>query len=340
MRYPFRHPVASLAGLVIAALLLLGVAILSLQSWSYYHLRQARAASARYHDSEAEEHLRSCLWASPNNAEALLLAARTARREGVTEAAEQFLAQYERVRGSGDEQLLLERVLLEVQKGRLESVQAYCSRLIDERHRFAPLILEAIVQYFVRVFRLQDAEIALKKWREIDRNDPQAIYYQALCCELKDQNSEAREYLWQVLELDPQRDDARFRLAGLLIDAHEEATALPQLEHLRRLHPERTPILVELARCYTVLAQYENAEAVLSEALAREPNNREALAARGKLYMQWERVEEAEDYLRRAVELEPGNYSTRYQFFLCLSKLKKTDEADKTRARLETMEAD
>src|SRR5262249_12850281 len=150
--YPFRRPITFLAGLVIAILLGAGIGVLSLQAWGYYHLRKARTAVARYHNDEAEHHLRSCLWASPNNAEALLLAARIARREGSIELADQFLVHYERLRGPDDEQLLLERILLLVQEGHLDSVQSYCSRMIDDRHPFSPLILDAIVSYFVRAF--------------------------------------------------------------------------------------------------------------------------------------------------------------------------------------------
>jgi Tfp pilus assembly protein PilF len=157
---------------------------------------------------------------------------------------------------------------------------------------------------------------------------------------LKDQNDEAQGCLRQVLQIDPERDDARFRLAVLLIDGHLEGEAVPHLEYLQKRQPDRTQILVELARCYTVQGQYEQADTALSQVLAQDPNNREALAGRGKLYMQWERVEEAEKYLRLAVELDPGNYSARYQLYLCLSKLKKTEEADKQKARLETMEED
>ena len=340
LRYPFRHPVAFLSRLLIVAALVAAVAILSLQSWAYYHLRQARAASARYHNDEAEKHLRSCLWASPNNPEVLLLAARTARRAGAAEGAEQFLAQYERLRGPDDEQLVLERILLQVEKGHLESVASYCEQMVTDKHPFAPLILEAVAAYCIRAFRLQEAEIAVKKWQELAPRDTQAIYFEAMCYELKEQNAEARNCLWKVVELDPERADARFRLASLLIDAHEETEALPHLEYLHALHPERSPILVELARCYTVLGRNDQADAALTEVLDREPANREALAARGKLYMQEERLEEAESYLRQAVELDPGNYPVRYQLYLCLSKLKKNQEAEKTLARLESMEAD
>ncbi|HLW67423.1 MAG TPA: tetratricopeptide repeat protein [Gemmataceae bacterium] len=340
LRYPFRHPIAFFARLVVAVLLVVGVGVLGVQAWANYHLSKARMAVARYHNAEAHRHLRACLWAAPERPEALLLAARTARREEAFEIAEDFLARYERTRGPDDEQLLLERVLLQVGKGRLDSVQSYCTRLVDENHPFAPLILEAITAYFIRVFRLQDADVALKKWRELAPQDTQAIFCEAVCYELKEQNAEARKCFGQVLELDPERADARFRLAGLLIDAHEESEALPHLEYLHALEPEKPQVLVELARCCTVLGRYDQADAALGQVLDREPANREALAARGKLYMQWDRVEEAEGYLRRAVELDPGNYPTRYQLYLCLSRLKKNTEAEETLARLEAMEAD
>jgi tetratricopeptide (TPR) repeat protein len=258
----------------------------------------------------------------------------------VLEGAEQFLSQYERLRGPDDEQLVLERVLLQVEKGRMESVASYCDQMVKNNHPFAPLILEAVANYFIRALRLKDAEFIVKKWREIAPADAQAVFCQAVCSEMADQSDDARTYFRQVLEMDPQRHDARFRLVSLLIDTHEEREALPQLEYLYAVQPDKTPIQVELVRCYTVLGRFEEAETAAGRVLAHEPNNREALAARGRLYMQWDRVEEAEPYLRQAVELDPGNYPTRWQLYLCLSKLKKTEEAEKTLVRLEAMEAD
>ncbi len=47
----------------------------------------------------------------------------------------------------------------------------------------------------------------------------------------------------------------------------------------------------------------------------------------GKLALRQERAAEAETWLRQAAELAPHDYQTRYQFFLCLRRLGKDEEA-------------
>src|SRR5260370_10191313 len=77
--YPLRKPLRCLAIVVLLALTALGLTVAGRHLWTGHHLRAARSAAERYHNAEAEQHLRECLKVWPRDPEALLLAARTAR---------------------------------------------------------------------------------------------------------------------------------------------------------------------------------------------------------------------------------------------------------------------
>src|SRR4051812_20191274 len=78
---PWRKPRRSLAIVTLLTLTGLGLWVAGRYLWAGHHLRAARAAVARYHNAEAEQHLRACLSVWPKDPEVLLLAARTARRQ-------------------------------------------------------------------------------------------------------------------------------------------------------------------------------------------------------------------------------------------------------------------
>src|SRR5688572_22134587 len=99
--------------------------------YGHYQLRASRHAVERYHNREAREHLEACLAALPDNPEALLLAARTARRMRAFAEAEQFLDGYRRARGEDDD-LTLERVLLRAELGDVDAVSRFGQKLVSE----------------------------------------------------------------------------------------------------------------------------------------------------------------------------------------------------------------
>src|SRR5947209_2647050 len=71
----WRNPRRSLAIVALLALTGLGLWVTGHYLWAGYHLRAARSAVARYHNAEAEKHLRACLKVWPKDPEVLLLAA-------------------------------------------------------------------------------------------------------------------------------------------------------------------------------------------------------------------------------------------------------------------------
>jgi tetratricopeptide (TPR) repeat protein len=317
-----------------------GVVLIAAHVWAAFHLSAARSEADRYHNATAYLHLQKCLSVMPRNPEALLLAARVTRRVGALELTEQYLARYEQVRGSDDDDLLLEQMLLRIEKGQADEVSRFWQTRLEQNHPTAPLILEALTRNCLRTFRLQDAQRALKQWRHLEPDDPQALLLQGVLNELRQQVLDARASYRAVLEIDPDQDDARLRLTGLLVQLHQAQEALPHLDYLRRRQPDNLLVLVRQARCQDLLGNQDEAVAILDGLLADHPDHVEALTERAKLALRGKGSTEAEALLRQALEREPSSYDARFLLHQCLARQGKKAEAQECKARLDELEKD
>jgi len=160
--------VAALLGLVTAGL---APAIPHLHAW--YHFRAARSDLQRYHNPQAVRHLQACLHVWPADADALLLAARAARRARAYEQAERCLEKYQQVRGL-DEAGSFEQLLLSAERG-VDSVADRCRHHVEQDHPDTPLILEALTRGYLRQYQLPEARLCLDLWLQRQPDNPQAL---------------------------------------------------------------------------------------------------------------------------------------------------------------------
>jgi pentatricopeptide repeat protein len=322
-----------LAPVAVAAIIL----VINLQAW--YHFRSARECLEKYHDTEAREHLQACLDTWPRDADALLLAARAARRLGKYPEAEGFLNRYQGIRGP-DEDLTLEGALLRAERGEVDAVRDYCRLLVKQKHADTPLILEAQARGYLRQFRLADAMDCLQEWLKRQPNNAQALYLKGNLLEENMNRREAIASYRRALQVDPEHDWARTKLAVSLLDLAQAPEALPHLKYLLRRQPHRPLLRVYLARCYVQLGRVEKAEKVLDEVLAARPHLAEALAERGSLALQRGQSRAAETWLRQAAALEPTNFQVNYRLSQALLKNGKSAEARKLQKRVKQIEND
>jgi tetratricopeptide (TPR) repeat protein len=319
-------------GRVLAVLGLLG--LISLGGWllsqaclAEYHLRAARRAVERGHNLQAQYHLLCCLAVRPRQAEAVLLAARVARRVGSFDTAGQMLDRYQELAGN-DEELVLERVLLRAARGEVDEVRAFCRARIDGGHPSAPLVREAVAAGLVQVYRLQEAETTLREWLEDEPGSTQALLLQGTLEELRMQFSAALSCYRQVLDLDPEHDEARLRLVDILIQQSNGHEALPHAEYLRRQWPDNPPqVRLRLAQALGLLNRQDEARDILDDLLRHIPSYAAALEERGKLALRAGDSARAEPLLREAVSLDPSALNARYQLAQALRFNRKPDLA-------------
>jgi tetratricopeptide (TPR) repeat protein len=329
--------------LAVTALLVLiglGAAFAGTQWWALRHYRAARAEMGRYHTAVARGHLEEYLKVWPRDPDALLLAARAARRSATYDAAELFLARAEKA-GARPEDVVLERLLLRAERGEVDEVRPFCRALLDGDGPDAPLALEAVARGLLRTYRLQDALAVLDRWQQLQPDNTQALFLRGLAYDHLDRRHDALTAFRRALQADAEHDEARLSLVRVLLLNGQYAEATPHLEYLRTRLPGNLEVPVLLARCRAALPE-RRAEAVelLDGVLAQAPHYAPALAERGRLALEAGQLEQAEPWLREAVRRAPEVVPTHVHFQRCLLGLGKAAEAAGVEARLQQMEKD
>jgi len=144
----------------------------------------------------------------------------------------------------------------------------------------------------------------------------------------------------RVLELDPKHDEARLRLARLILNGGDPKKALEHFQVLLKRRPKDTEVLLGLAQCDLQLGKLDKAARRLDGLLAQDPKSVPGLTARGKLALQTTQPTEAEALLRKAVAGDPFDYAATYSLYMTLLLLRKEKEAKQQRVRLEQIQRD
>src|SRR5579885_3271206 len=179
--------------------------------YAWHHYRAAQHALDQYHFAQARDHLAVSLRIWPNFWRVHLLAARAARLDGAVEEAKEHLQVCQQEQAKADE-VLLEWALLRAQFGELAAVEDYLHEQLSRRPDRMALIQEALIEGYLRTYRIGPALAGVENWLTRQPEDTQALYLQG-CIWLQVQKAQpALDSFRRVLELDSQRDDARWRL--------------------------------------------------------------------------------------------------------------------------------
>jgi tetratricopeptide (TPR) repeat protein len=325
----------ALLGLAAAGLILAGPHV-----GAWYHFRSARAAVERYHNPQAIRHLQACLRVWPDDADVLLLAARTARRARAYDEAERGLEKYQQLRGC-DGAAAFEQLLLAAERVGEDRVADVCWRHVEQGHPETPLILEALTRGYLRHYRLIEARRCLGHWLQRQPDNPQALCLRGqLHLDYEHALVPARESYGRAVQLDPDHEDARLGLAVTLLESKAFAEAATHLEYLTRCQPDNPRVQVDLARCRDGQGRRDEAIRLVDAVLAQRPHYARALALRGHLAVEGEEYAAAEAWLRPAVAAGPGDAQARYDLVRCLRYRGKEDEAQEHEARIKQREAD
>jgi predicted Zn-dependent protease len=327
-------PKAILPGLVIAVF----AAPLAVYGFGHFHFRAAQRALVSRDFATAQEHLGWCLKVWFCSTEAHLLAARTARRAGAYSDAEQYLRTC-RALGAPTESVDLEFKFLSTQRGDL-SHESYLMSRVLENHPDTTLILEVLTKAYAKAYQLVSAQDCVRRWLEREPEDVLAWTWQGQLAQDGLDNAKAIDAYARILELDPDNDAARLVLANLLINAKPPPEALEHFQRLRRRLGDVPAVLVGLATCERALGHPDEARRLLNIVLTAEPQNWAALAERGRLALEHESPQHAENWFRQAVALTPFEKDVNYGLYQCLVRLRKDQEAESVLAKLKRSEAD
>ncbi len=329
----------------LAAVVYLGLeSVRCLQARHHYRaairsFETSSATGSRQAAEEALEEIRRALAIWPRSTASHLLAARVARRLQRYDEASARLQRCQEL-GLSPETLDLEWGKLRVQQGMLAPSESVLLGHVIRDDGEAESALEALASGYMQTYELPRALKCLDGWLEKRPENTQALRWRAAVQARLSRARDAAADYGRLVQLDPVDDDARQKLVTILLNAHETKEALEHLEVLERRRPQDSAVLVGLARCRIELGQAGQGEKLLDRVLAREPDNPDALSLRGQVALDAGRAVDAEPCFRRALARSPYDRQIVYNFYRCLEKLGRHEEAKQYQTRLRQIETD
>ncbi len=333
--------------------LLLGAGLLALllawggkTAWDHQRLHSWRGAVpdavSRRNFALAFELLQKCLSLDPDNAELHFLAARVARRGEAYAAAVTHLNKARQL-GWDPEAWQLEQALGRVQQGHMPApLEKSLQRAVDTDHPEAILILEALVQGYLRQLRFGSCRSALERLLRRQPQHIQGLLWQARVSEhLQNLEAAAKSY-HQVLQLDPEHDPTRLQLGELLLGIGRVDEAQEQFEKVVARQSGAGQALLGLARCRRLLGRTREALELLEQLPDTLLPRQQALVhlLRGRIALAEGHLDLAEKDLRQAQELAPCEREALFALIQCLQRQSKEEEAAELRRRWQQLEQD
>jgi Tfp pilus assembly protein PilF len=221
----------------------------------------------------------------------------------------------------------LAQILLEL--GELQAAQAEFERILD---------LEAergkLEQGFLRVGsvlgRHNNPKQALALMRALVARHADvapAHFYAAHLAVRAGDLEQAATFAARALALRPQWEEAALFRARVLISQKDTTGAAAFYRDYLERYPRATNVRLNYARFLIDQKQWEEAHRQFKQVVADRPDDAEAVYAVGLLSLQVNRVDEAEEYLKRALALDPENDQARLYLGQAAESRKRYDEA-------------
>ena len=302
--------------------------------------KHAEQALAQHRLDEARRLLAEYCKDRPRDPDGHFLAARASRRLRDFAEADAHLRQCSEL-GFDSDMLQLEYAMMQAQRDTPAAVEGFLMAHVDDGHVDAPLILEALIQGYLKTYQLPKALHCVGLWRQRFAESLEALFWEGIIAEKLANGRAALTDFEQVVEGDPDNLDARLHLADLLLGLNREySQALAHYERLRSAGQENLQISLGMVGCYIGLNRLEDADAILSELQANHPDDARVLSECGQLALRMDKARRAEECLRRALAADPNEPDTVYSYCQALHLLGRAAEARKYEEKLEAIRAD
>ncbi|MEO8260293.1 MAG: tetratricopeptide repeat protein [Acidobacteriota bacterium] len=185
--------------------------------------------------------------------------------------------------------------------------------VFDEAHRLAPddlLVTSYLIQANVSAKKYGDAIELARVARVAHPEDLRLARLQAQALRQNGQADRAVAVLQEVLDKQADRPLAYVVLAQGYMDANRGPDAVSLLERAQVRFPADTSVTFELGAVLEKQKRFADAEAAFRRVLTREPDNAPTLNYLGYMLAdRGERLDESVGYLKKALELDPDNGS-------------------------------
>lgn len=297
------------------------------------YLKSADTNAAKFDYVTAADHIRKAAEFWPRNGDVRFKAARLSRHAGAMDDARTHLDAGRELLGD-TEDVRLEAQLQVAQRGEATELaeQALIERAKSDVDR-RPLIYEALVRGFLTKHQVLRAKPFADEWVKAATINPWSYFWRGRVEERLGgyAEEEAVADYRRALERFADLDEARERLADLLLKRKSPAEARPHFEEWLRRKPDDVRAMTGLARCR--LDEPDAARSLLDRAIQVDPNHVDALRERAMLALNENKPAEAEPLLRRANELLPQDPYTSYNLMICLRNMGSEREAKEQEAK-------
>ena len=199
---------------------------------------------------------------------------------------------------------IYDHALKTLQAGDAKEAEMICRRALPV-FRKDPNILCLLGEISLRLRRPQEAQNLYRGVMKTFKDFPRALEGMGLALLADKRPVEAVEYLKRAAELVPNRSTTRMALGRAMSETGHGAESEKEFNEAFRLNPAKAA----LAKADQAQREgrLEDAEKVLRELLAGDPDNSKALRMLGMIALDANRFKAARRMLERAVELAPGS---------------------------------
>jgi tetratricopeptide (TPR) repeat protein len=295
--------------------------LIGVRTWVHHQFAEAEWALEHGQYGEAAQHIELCLsvWPWSRDLDMHLERVRILRLGGHYKEAEEELNACKRLLGDTNAAIQLEWLLLRVQRGEVDKLRPDLWVYVSKKQPEAVRVLETLATTYLSDLRLSWGQRCLEEWLKLEPNNARVHEMLGLVKQMLDvPPSEVMKSYVRALQLDSSRDEARRRLAELLILARDVAAALPHVEYLAAKHPDWPEIQVDLAECRQLEGKFDEARRMLTEVVKAHPGHARALSLLGKVELQDGRPAAAEKWLRLANKADPSNLQTLHNLYNAL----------------------
>ncbi len=236
-------------------------------------------------------------------------------------------------------QIEMERGLLRLENGELADNLELAMRLADARPELRDRIYEGAVRAYLRQLLPGPAGELLKRWQ---REQP-GLLYRLEAAHLHDFLDDPEGCLTELeiaKTLSPHNPEIDGWIGKCQSALQHNQAARENLEYALGLLGHQSDWELALAVVLDRLGLPDEAIALLSAILERDPGEGQALAQRGRIFLQNQSPAKAQTDLQMALRVEPGNTIAADNLRKALFELGKTDEARELGLRIPQMEKD
>ncbi|MGD8580623.1 MAG: tetratricopeptide repeat protein, partial [Lysobacterales bacterium] len=196
-----------------------------------------------------------------------------------------------------------ERAVSALKSGDVDRAESICRKALP-RFRNDPNILCLLGEISLRQRRPQEAQTLYGKVLKRVEGYPRALEGMGLALLADGRPKEAVDFLTRAAEAAPQRSATRFALARALAEAGHGVESEEAAREGFRMNPAKAALAK--AEEAQIQGRLEEAEKILRDVLAKEPENPRALRMLGTIALEANRFKAARRMLEKAVEIDPG----------------------------------